>query len=50
MWMKGLTDGDQDVSNLRKIATTVSKFRSELNDVSQTGEGDKSLRVDQEEF
>ena len=28
----------------------MEKFRSELNNVSQVGEGDRSLRVDQEQF
>ena len=49
-WLLGMTEEGEDTPNLRKIARSVSKFKSELNDVSQVGEGDKSLRVDSENF
>ena len=50
-WLLGMTEEGEDMPYLRKIATSVSKFKSELNDVSQLGEGgDRSLRVDSENF
>ena len=47
-WMLGITGEGED--SLRKIARQISKFKSELNGVSQVGEGDRSLRVDSANF
>ena len=50
MWLKGMNDEGKDIPTLRKIAQTMTKFKSELNDISQVEGGDRSLRVDKEDF
>ena len=49
-FLLGMDQEGEDSSFIRKIARNVSNFKGNLNNVSQEGVGDRSLRVDKEYF
>ena len=51
MWLKNIsTQDDEELPAFSLIAKSMAGFRQLLNEISQKESGDKTLRVDEEEF